>query len=139
MHSEHLTNVSFTWVAFGWFVGFAVASSIILFLAGAGIVGGHGAGEALGVGMAAALGWGVGGFLTGVKTAAAPILHGAAMGLFSFVAWFAVNLVLAAFTTGLSAWEAIPMEVAAPGLLVQALAAIAGCWGGYRWAPLRVE
>lgn len=140
MHSEHLSNVSFTWVAFGWFVGFSVASSIVLLLAGVGVVGGGQAtGEALSVGIAAALGWGVGGFLTGVRTAAAPILHGAAMALFTFVAWFVVNLVLAAFTTGLSAWEAIPMQVVAPGLLMQALAAVAGCWAGYRWAPLRVE
>lgn len=138
MHSEHLTNVSFTWVAFGWFVGFAVASSIVLLLAGAGVVGG-GSGEALAVGLAAVLGWGVGGFITGVRTAAAPILHGAAIALFTFVVWFVVNLLLAAFTTGLSAWEAIPMEIVAPGLLLQALAAVAGCWGGYRWAPLRVE
>lgn len=139
MHSEHLSNLDLTWVAFGWFVGFAVASSVVLLLVGAGVVSGHASGEALGVGAAAALGWGVGGFLTGVKTAAAPILHGGAMALFSFVAWFGVNLVLAAFTTGLSAWEAIPMEIVAPGLLMQAIAAVAGCWAGYRWAPLRVE
>jgi hypothetical protein len=139
MHSEHLTNVSFSWVAFGWFVGFAVASSIILLLVGAGLVGRSLTGEAVGIGMAAAVGWAVGGFITGFKTAAAPILHGAAMALFTFVAWFAVNLVLAAFTTGLSAWEAFPAQVAAPGLIVQAVAAIAGCWAGYRYAPVRVE
>lgn len=139
MHSEHLENVSLSWVAFGWFVGFSVASSVILVLAGAGLLGRSVGGEALGVGVAAVVGWGVGGFLTGVKTAAAPILHGTAMALFTFVAWFGVNLVLAAITTGITAWEAVPFQVFAPGLLVQALAAVAGCWAGYRWAPVRVE
>lgn len=139
MHSEHLTNVSVSWVAFGWFVGFAVASSVVLLLVAAGLMRGGLAGEALGVGVAAAIGWFVGGFLTGLKTAAAPLLHGAAMALFTFVAWFAVNLALGAVTTGLSAWEAFPVQIVAPGLLVQAAAAVGGCWAGYRWAPIKVE
>lgn len=139
MHTEHLTNVRFSWVAFGWFVGFSVASSVLLVLVGAGLVGGTLTGEAVGVGIAAGIGWAVGGFITGFKTAAAPILHGAAMALFTFVAWFGINLVLAAFTTGIAAWEAFPPEIAAPALLVQGLAAIAGCWAGYRYAPVRVE
>lgn len=139
MHSEHLTNVRFSWVAFGWFVGFAVASSVILLLVGLGLMGWGVTGEAVGVAVAVVVGWGVGGFITGFKTAAAPILHGAAMAFFTFLAWFAVNLVLAAFTTGLSAWERLPMEVAGFALLVQGAAAIAGCWAGYRYAPVRVE
>lgn len=139
MHSEHLTNVRLSWVAFGWFVGFAVASSVLLLLVGAGVLGRTLTGEAVGVAVSVALGWAAGGFITGLRTAAAPILHGAAMALFTFFAWFAINLVLAAFTTGLSAWERVPMEVIAPALIVQGVAAIAGCWAGYRWAPVRVE
>lgn len=137
MHSEHLSNVSVSWVAFGWFVGFAVASSVILVLVGAGAMGAGAPRETLGVGLAAALGWGVGGFLTGFKTAAAPLLHGAAMALFTFVAWFVLNLILVGLGPGLSVWEAYPMKIAAPGLLVQAAAAVGGCWAGYRWAPIR--
>ena len=38
MHSEHLRNVQLSWVAFGWFVGLAVATSIALLLMASGIV-----------------------------------------------------------------------------------------------------
>lgn len=138
MHTEHLTNVRFSWVAFGWFVGFSVASSLILLLVGAGLMSSV-TGEAIGITVAVALGWAVGGFLTGFRTAAAPILHGAAMALFTFVAWFLVNLLLGGLTTGIAAWEGIPTRVAALGLLVQGVASIAGCWAGYRYAPVRVE
>ena len=138
MHSEHLTNVQFSMVAFGWFVGFAVASSLILVMVGAGLMSTV-SGEAVGVALAVAVGWAVGGFITGLRTAAAPILHGAAMALFTFVAWFVVNLLLGGLTTGIAAWEGIPTRVASLGLLVQAAAAIGGCWAGYRYAPVRVE
>lgn len=138
MHSEHLTNVQFSWVAFGWFVGFAVASSLILVMVAAGLMSTV-SGEAAGVALAVAVGWAVGGFVTGFRTAAAPMLHGAAMALFTFVAWFVVNLVLGGLTTGIAAWEGIPPRVAALGLLVQGAAAIGGCWAGYRYAPVRVE
>jgi hypothetical protein len=138
MHSEHLTNVRFSAVAFGWFVGFAVASSLILLMVGAGLMSTI-SGEALGLAVAVAVGWAVGGFLTGVRTAAAPILHGTAIALFTFVVWFLVNLVVGGLTTGIAAWEGIPTRVAALSLLVQGVAAIAGCWAGYRYAPVRVE
>ena len=36
MHSEHLRNVQISWVAFGWFIGLAVAATVLLLLAGAG-------------------------------------------------------------------------------------------------------
>ena len=138
MHSEHLTNVRFSWVAFGWFVGFAVASSLILVLVGAGLISTVSS-EAVGVAVSVAVGWAVGGFVTGFRTAAAPILHGTAMALFTFVAWFVVNLLLGGLTTGIAAWEGIPARVAALALLVQGVAAIGGCWAGYRYAPVRVE
>lgn len=140
MHSEHLRNVRISWVAFGWFVGFAVASSLILVLAGAGLLEQEAVTrDAALVGLSVALGWLAGGFITGFRVAAAPILHGAAMALFTFVAWFVLNLVLGGVTTGLSAWEELPVRVAAVALLVQGAAAIAGCWLGYRYAPIRVE
>lgn len=139
MHSEHLRNVQISWIAFGWFVGFAVASSLLLLMAGAGILDESFSRDAFLVGASVAIGWAVGGFITGFKTAAAPILHGAAMALFTFVAWFAVNLVFGGLTTGVDAWEALSIRVAAVALLVQGVAAVAGCWLGYRYAPVRVE
>ena len=42
---------------------------------------------------AMAFGWIVGGFIVGFKSAAAPVLQGAAMALFTFVAWFALNMI----------------------------------------------
>jgi hypothetical protein len=139
MHSEHLRNVRISWVAFGWFVGFSVASSLILVLSALGIVGRGPVGDAVGVSVAVAVGWAIGGFLTGFKTAAAPILNGASMALFTFVAWFAINLVFGGLTTGAQAWEGITVRTAALALLVQGAAAITGCWIGYRYAPLRVD
>ena len=91
MHSEHLRNVQLSWVAFGWFVGLAVATSIALLLMASGLVDPAGEGSGLWLTLAVGVGWFVGGFSTGFKTAAAPILNGAAIALFTFVAWFLVK------------------------------------------------
>jgi len=139
MHSEHLRNVRLSWIVFGWFVGFAVASSLVLMLAALGILDHSVALDAAGLAASVAIGWVVGGFITGFKVAAAPILHGAAMALFTFVAWFVLNLVFGGVTTGASAWEALSVRIAALALLVQGVAATVGCWLGYRYAPVRVE
>jgi hypothetical protein len=130
MHSEHLRNVQISWVAFGWFVGLAAAAAVLLLLAGAGLTEAGGMQET---------GWFLGGFVVGFKAAAAPILHGAAMALFTFVAWFVLNLVFGGLTTGASAWEFFGARSLAAALLVQILAAIGGCWLGYRYTPVRVE
>lgn len=139
MHSEHLRNVQLSWVAFGWFVALAVASGVIMVLAGVGLLDRSEAGDAVGVALAVTVGWAVGGFITGFKTAAAPILHGGAMAGFTFVAWFLLNLAFGGITTGAEAWEHLTVRAAALALLVQGVAAIAGCWLGYRYAPVRVE
>ncbi|MFQ5680391.1 MAG: hypothetical protein ACE5HP_13150 [Gemmatimonadota bacterium] len=139
MHSEHLRNVQFSWVAFGWFVALAVTSSLVMVLSAAGLLYETGVAETAGVAGAVTVGWAVGGFITGFKTASAPILHGAAMAGFTFVVWFLLNLTLGGLTTGTTAWEHVPVRTAALALLVQGAAAIAGCWLGYRYAPVRVE
>ncbi|MEK6253605.1 MAG: hypothetical protein N2B05_02810 [Gemmatimonadales bacterium] len=139
MHSEHLRNVQISWVAFGWFIGLAVAATVLLLLAGAGFSHWGGLAEMIALALAMALGWFVGGFIVGFKAAAAPVLHGAAMARFTFVAWFALNLVFGGMTTGISAWEYFGGRSLAAGLLVQVLAAIAGCWVGYRYTPVRVD
>ncbi|MFQ5747692.1 MAG: hypothetical protein ACE5HF_10830 [Gemmatimonadota bacterium] len=139
MHSEHLRNVQLSWIAFGWFIALSVAASVILLLLGAGLVGGNRGGAPAGLALAVAVGWLVGGFITGFKTAAAPILHGAAIALFTFVAWFLLNLLFGGLTTGTQAWEFLNARATAVALLAQAVAAIAGCWLGYRYTPLRIE
>lgn len=139
MHSEHLRNVQPSWIAFGWFVALAVASGIILLLTAAGVLDTGEYGEPVGVVLAVCVGWIAGGFVTGFKTAAAPILHGAALALFTFLVWFVLNLAFGGLTTGAEAWERLSVRSAALALLVQGGAAVLGCWLGYRWAPMRVE
>ena len=139
MHSEHLRNVQISWVAFGWFVGLAVAAAVLLLLAGAGFSNWGGKAEMAALTFAVALGWFVGGFIVGFKAAAAPFLHGAAMALFTFVAWFGLNLVFGGLTTGATAWEYLGGRSLAAALLVQVVAAISGCWVGYRYTPVRVD
>ena len=139
MHTEHLRNVQFSWVAFGWFIGLAVASGVLLILAGLQLLDRTVTGDTLAVAFAAAVGWAIGGFTTGFKTAAAPILHGAAIAGFTFVVWFILNLTFGGLTTGADAWEHLTVRTAAVGLLIQGAAAVGGCWAGYRYAPVRVE
>ena len=139
MHSEHLQNVQWSWVAFGGFASVAAASGILLALEAAGGLGLTEGGDSLLVALAVAAGFVFGGFIMCYKTAAAPILHGAAMAGTSFVAWFLLNLTFGGFTTGLSAWEGFSVRTFAVALLVQGGAAIAGAWLGYRYAPVRVE
>ena len=139
MHSEHLRNVQLSWVAFGWFVGLAIATGIALLLVSMGLVDPEGEGSGGWLALAAGVGWFVGGFTTGYKTMAAPILHGTAIALFNFVAWFLLNLVFGGLTTGASAWEFGGGRSTALALLWQGIAAVAGCWAGYRYAPVRIE
>jgi len=139
MHSEHLRNVQFSWVAFGWFVSLAVATTVLLLLAGAGFSHWGGLAELVALAIAVAVGWFCGGFIVGFKAAAAPLLHGFAMALFTFVAWFALNLAFGGITTGVTAWEYLSGRSLAAAFLVQVLAAIAGCWVGYRYTPVRVD
>ena len=138
MHSEHLQNVKLGWVFFGWFVALSVSSSLVLVLISGGLLAHSSTSADLLVAGSVAFGWFLGGFFTCYRTAAAPILHGSAIALFTFVAWFILNLVLGGFTTGLEAWEEISFPGATIALLIQGVAAIAGSWVGYRYAPVRV-
>lgn len=140
MHSEHLRNVQLSWVALGWLVGLSVASSVILVAIAMGIMDGSPMQDTVIVAFSVAFGWAVGGFSTGFKTAAAPILHGAAIALFTFVAWFGLVVAAGGITGGTDYWDyALPARSVAIALLVQGAAAITGCWVGYRYAPVRVE
>lgn len=138
MHTEHLTNVKTYWVASGWFISVAVASAILLFMEGVGLLGRSEVLDAVWISVAVGLGFGSGGFFAGFRTAAAPILHGSAIAGTTFVVWFLSNIVVGGVTTGVSAWEPLTRG-AALALLVQGGAAILGCWIGYRYAPVRVD
>ena len=138
MHSEHLQNVKLGWVFFGWFVALSVSSSLVLALISSGFLPRSSTAADLLVAASVAVGWFLGGFFTCYRTAAAPILHGSAIALFTFVAWFILNLALGGFTTGIEAWEEISFRGATIALLIQGVAAIAGSWVGYRYAPVRV-
>ncbi len=137
MHTEHLNNVRPGWLFFGWFVSLSVTSSIVLLLAAAGLLEVSAVAEALVVGGAVAVGWAAGGFLLGYQVAAAPILHGVGMAVLSFVGWFLLNLTVGGLTGDAGAWALIGTRSAALALLVQLLAGVGGCWGGYRAAPVR--
>jgi len=139
MHTEHLRNVKFSWIAFGWFIALSVAAGVLLLLVGSGLIGSSQADAPAAFAVAVAVGWLAGGFVTGFRTAAAPILHGSALALFTFVAWFLLNLVFGGLTTGTQAWALLNARATAVALLAQAMAAIAGCWLGYRYTPLRVK
>jgi len=134
-----LRNVQPSWIAFGWFVALSVTSAAVLLFAASGALDHGDRWTTAAIAVAVAIGWAAGGFVIGFKTAAAPILHGAAIALFTFIAWFVLNLVFGGVTTGTSAWEPMSIRGASLVLLVQGGAAIGGCWFGYRYAPARVE
>lgn len=93
MHTEHLNNVRPGVVAFGWFISAALTSLVAFALIATGLLSREGiGGTGWGV-LAIALGFFAGGWYVGMRTGRAPILHAVAMGLFSLVLWFLVNLI----------------------------------------------
>jgi hypothetical protein len=124
MHTEHLENVRPSWVAFGWFIGVAVMSAILLALAAVGIVprsGEIGLGWVL---MAVFAGFLAGGYLTGMRVRSAPVLHAVGIGLFTVVVWFVANLI-AGETLDAADWSVAPAS-AAGAVLFQIVAAAIG-------------
>src|SRR5688572_18054984 len=104
---EHLHNLNLPWIAFGWFIAVSVTSLILLALDAAGIAGADAPAESLWVAIALAVSFVAAGFLVGTRVAAAPWLNGIGMGLFSVVAWVAVNLLLGE-PTGAATWRSLP-------------------------------
>ena len=127
MHTEHLTHVRPTRVLGAWLIAIAVASLIGLLIAAAGAE--DGPGEA-GAALAVIVGFFAGGFFAGFRAMHAPILHGVALGLFSLVAWVALNVVARGATPGFG-WEALTPTGAGAILLAQMGAGVAGAWTGY--------
>jgi hypothetical protein len=123
MHTEHLQNLKPTWVLFGWFIGAAVFSLILMVMIQVGLVAPDTPTSAW-VLLAIFLGFACGGYVIGMRTGAAPILHAVAIGLVSLVFWLLVNLVAAG--VGASTWHSTAPEWVVGGILLQMLAAWLG-------------
>jgi hypothetical protein len=91
MHTEHLENVKPTWVVFGWFIGAAAFSLLLMGMILVGLLGSDSPASAL-VLVAIFVGYVAGGFVIGMRTGAAPILHAVAVGMVSLLFWLVVNL-----------------------------------------------
>lgn len=129
MHTEHLQNVRPSWVAFGWFVSAAV-TALALFAGIAFRVIDETDASAVWLALAFAVGFFMGGWLTGARVGLAPILHAVGIGLFSVVVWLLANLL--ARGTGLAGWSGLSPALTAGLLLLQIVAAALGARLGSR-------
>ncbi|HET6230747.1 MAG TPA: hypothetical protein VFE05_11810 [Longimicrobiaceae bacterium] len=132
MHSEHLQNVRPSWVAFGWFVSACVTALAVFVLIRFGLVESNGDAPGGWMALAFFVGFFVGGWFTGGRTGAAPILHGVGIGLFSVIVWLAANLLLRGFSG--ASWSALSPTLTAGLLLLQMAAAAIGARIGSREA-----
>ena len=135
MH-ESLRSMRWSWVGFGWFIAVCLTSAILLALEAFGLIAEGAPGETLWVAVALATGFLATGIFIGTRVAAAPVLHGAAMGVASLIAWFLVNLLLGE-PLDASAWGSLdPMALGAM-LVLQAASAVVGTRAGVRWVRRR--
>lgn len=81
--------------------------------------------------VAIAVGFFAGGLFAGLRAREAPILHGTAIGFFSLVAWFVLNMASAIAFPGLG-WEALTPELAVSVILLQIVASVLGARMGVR-------
>jgi hypothetical protein len=123
MPTEHLQNVEPGWVVFGWFIGAAVFSLLLLGMIQIGLIAPDTATSAW-VLLAIFLGYAAGGFVIGMRTGAAPILHAVAVGLVSLVFWLGVNLLASGL--GASTWRSTAPEWVLGGILLQMIATAVG-------------
>lgn len=134
MHTEHLQNVSAARVVAGWLIAVAVTSLVALALVGTGVMSDEADATNTWWSVLAVLaGFFAGGFFTGFRAIQAPILHAAAMGLASLVAWFLLNALAAVFFSDW-AWPALTPELAVGLLTAQLIAAVLGALLGYNVA-----
>ncbi len=131
MH-ESLKSVRWSWVGFGWFMAVALTSLVLLVLDVVGVLAMGDADETLWVAIALLIGFTTVGAIAGTRVAAAPVLHGVSMGLFSIVAWFLVNLFIGE-PTGQAAWTVLPLGTLVGLLLLQIVASVIGMRIGVRW------
>jgi hypothetical protein len=134
MHTEHLQNVRPSWIFFGWFASVAVVSLVVLALLALRIVSPDATAGELGWGVAAiAIGFLLGGWVTGARVGLAPILHGVGIGLVSLLVWFVVNVVFGE-ALGATTWDDGGPAFYAGILILQMAAAGAGASIGSRGA-----
>lgn len=131
MH-EHVRNIRWSWVGFGWFIAVALTSLILLALGAFGIIASDTGDDGLWTAITLTVGFFVTGFFVGTRVAAAPVLHGIAMGLFSLAAWIGVNLFFGE-PTGETTWRALDVQTIAGLIVVQGVAAVMGVRIGVRW------
>ncbi len=134
--TDLLRNVRPTWIAFGWFIAAAVTSLVLLALIAFEFVPEQDAGEDIWTAFAFLVGFFTGGFLVGARVGTAPVLHGVAIGLFSLLVWFAVNLFLGE-PTGQTAWRSLPLSTTTMLIVLQTASAAIGARTGVRWAMAR--
>jgi hypothetical protein len=124
MHSEHLQNVRPLTVALGWFVAAAVTSLAVFAMLAVGLLSRDGHGGTLWGLIATAAGFFAGGWFMGMRARQAPILHAVAVGLFSLLVWFLVNL-LPGRMLDAESWD-VGAAYAAGLILLQIVAAAVG-------------
>lgn len=127
MQSEHLSNLHPGWIVGGWLIALAVTSAAYLVMVGTGLLP-MGAYAAVGVAIAVAVGFFVGGLFVGLRWSDAPILHGAAITFLSILLWFVGSL---GFPESANAWAG-PTPAVLGLILLQMVAASAGGWLGRR-------
>lgn len=127
MQSEHLANLHPGWIVGGWLIALAVTSAAYLVMVGTGLLP-MGAYAVVGVSIAVAVGFFVGGLFVGLRWSDAPILHGAAITFLSVVLWFVGSLSFPESATG---WSGATPAVLGL-ILLQMVAASAGGWLGRR-------
>jgi hypothetical protein len=134
MLSTRIGPIYPSWIAFGWFIAASITSLLILGLFALGVLAAEeGRAEILWTTLALVVGFGAGGFYTGARVGPYAWAHGIGIGLFSFVVWIGLNLVLGE-PTGETTWGGLTAGSAVSLLVVQALAAVGGCWLGDRIA-----
>jgi hypothetical protein len=137
MHTETVSNVRPSWVAFGWFIGAAVTALVILTLIAVGVLSPDSTrGEGVWLALAFLIGFLLAGYLVGARTLAAPILHGVGIGLFSVVVWVLVNLIPGE-ATGWTAWRLLPTPQALALIGLQTVSAVMGARMAVRWSRPR--
>ena len=124
MHTEHLQNVRWGTVALGWFIAAAVTSLAVFAMIAVGVLSRDGHGGTVWGLIATAAGFFAGGWFMGMRAGRAPILHAVAVGLFSLLVWFLVNL-LPGEMLDAESWD-VGAAYAAGLILLQIVAAAVG-------------